>query len=118
MSIRRSLVNKKLRSFLSGRGSGGGRGGPMTSVKKGTAPPTQGVTCGPQGACRPVEERAGVASRLCGDPPLGARCPGQHQEWSSATPSSACHAVCAPSLSSWNFFQYGRPAAVRRPTCQ
>ncbi|ESS55664.1 hypothetical protein TCDM_12850 [Trypanosoma cruzi Dm28c] len=35
-----------------------------------------------------------------------------------ATPSSACHAVCAPSFSSWNFFQYGRLTAVRRPTCQ
>ncbi|RNE96808.1 hypothetical protein TcG_12853 [Trypanosoma cruzi] len=35
-----------------------------------------------------------------------------------ATPSSACHAVCAPSFSSWNFFQYGRLTAVRKPTCQ
>ncbi|RNC39644.1 thimet oligopeptidase, partial [Trypanosoma cruzi] len=25
---------------------------------------------------------------------------------------------CAPSFSSWNFFQYGRLTAVRRPTCQ
>ncbi|RNC45480.1 hypothetical protein TcCL_NonESM04727 [Trypanosoma cruzi] len=49
----------------------------------GTAPPTQGATCDPQGACRPVEEWAGVASRLSTVPPLGARFPGRHQEWSS-----------------------------------
>ncbi|RNC39100.1 hypothetical protein TcCL_NonESM11588 [Trypanosoma cruzi] len=48
----------------------------------GTAPPTQRVPCDPQGACRPVEEWAGVASRLCAVPPLGDRCPGQHQEQS------------------------------------
>ncbi|RNC32479.1 hypothetical protein TcCL_Unassigned04903 [Trypanosoma cruzi] len=46
----------------------------------GTAPPTQRVPCDPQGACGPVEEWAGVASRLCAVPPLGDRCPGQHQE--------------------------------------
>ncbi|RNE97353.1 hypothetical protein TcG_13329, partial [Trypanosoma cruzi] len=79
-----------------GRGSGGGRGGPVSSVKKGTAPPTQRVTCYPQGACRPVEERAGVASRLCGDPPLGARCPGQHQEQSPHhTDRRLSRGVCA-----------------------
>ncbi|RNE96377.1 mucin-associated surface protein (MASP) [Trypanosoma cruzi] len=84
----------------------------------GTAPPTQRVTCDPQGACRPVEERAGVASRLCGDPPLGHDVRVNTRNRVLATPKSACHAVCAPSLSSWNFFQYGRPTAVRKPTCQ
>ncbi|RNF11709.1 hypothetical protein TcG_09095 [Trypanosoma cruzi] len=78
--------------------------------------PTERAPCDPQGAqaCR----RAG-RSRI--SPVRGAatraRCPGQHQEWSSATPPSACHAVCA-FLFSWNFFQYGRLTAVRKPTCQ
>ncbi|RNF00737.1 hypothetical protein TcG_12027 [Trypanosoma cruzi] len=40
----------------------------------GKAPPTQRVPCDPQGACRPVEEWAGVASRLCAVSPLGAGC--------------------------------------------
>ncbi|RNC51468.1 hypothetical protein TcCL_ESM11408 [Trypanosoma cruzi] len=35
-----------------------------------------------------------------------------------ATPSSACHAVCAPSFSSWTSFHYSRLTAVRKPTCQ
>ncbi|RNC36010.1 mucin-associated surface protein (MASP) [Trypanosoma cruzi] len=83
----------------------------------GTAPPTQGVTCDPQGARRSDEKRAGVASRLCAVPPFGDRCPGQRQEESSATPSTACHAVCAPSFSSRTFFQYGRFTAAREPTC-
>ncbi|RNC32258.1 hypothetical protein TcCL_Unassigned05144, partial [Trypanosoma cruzi] len=48
--------------------------------KKGTAPPTQRVTCDTKGTRRPVEEWAGVAPCLCAEPPLGARCPGQHQE--------------------------------------
>ncbi|RNC38586.1 hypothetical protein TcCL_NonESM12156, partial [Trypanosoma cruzi] len=47
---------QEVAEFSSGRGSGGGRGGPVSSVKKGTAPPTQGVPCDPQGAraCRRV----------------------------------------------------------------
>ncbi|RNC52974.1 putative thimet oligopeptidase, putative,metallo-peptidase, clan MA(E), family M3, partial [Trypanosoma cruzi] len=40
-SIRRSLVGEKFAALTSGRGDGGGRGGPLTSVKKGAAPPTQ-----------------------------------------------------------------------------
>ncbi|RNC43942.1 hypothetical protein TcCL_NonESM06326 [Trypanosoma cruzi] len=51
----------------------------------GTAPPTRRIPCDLQGACRHVEEWAGVASRLCAVPPLGDRCPGQHQE------QSPCH---------------------------
>ncbi|EKG02360.1 hypothetical protein TCSYLVIO_006615 [Trypanosoma cruzi] len=105
-------------ALTSGRGSGGGSGGPASSVKKGTAPPTQRVACGPQGARRPVEERAGVASRLCGDPPLGNDVRVNTRNRVLTTPSSACHAVCAPSFSSWNFFQYGRLTAVRGSTCQ
>ncbi|RNC38669.1 hypothetical protein TcCL_NonESM12059 [Trypanosoma cruzi] len=103
--------------LTSGRGSGGGRGGPVSSVKKGTAPPTQGVPCDPQGAraCRRAGRSRIAPVRRSAD---RARCPGQHQEVSSATPRSARHAVCAPSFSSWNFFQYGRLTAVRRPTCQ
>ncbi|KAF8277658.1 hypothetical protein TcBrA4_0110550 [Trypanosoma cruzi] len=67
--------------LTSGRGSGGGRGGPVSSVKKGTAPPAQRVPCDPQGAraCRRVGRSRiapvrGAATR--------ARCPGQHQEQS------------------------------------
>ncbi|RNF03228.1 mucin-associated surface protein (MASP) [Trypanosoma cruzi] len=86
--------------------------------EEGTPPPTQRVACDPQGACRPVEERAGVASRLCGDPPLGHDVRVNTRNRVLATPKSARHAVCAPSFSSWNFFQYGRLTAVRRPTCQ
>ncbi|RNC43311.1 mucin-associated surface protein (MASP) [Trypanosoma cruzi] len=102
--------------LTSGRSSGRGGQAGHSPQRERAAPPTQRVPCDPQGACRPAEERAGVASRLGGDPPLRDRCPGQHQEWSSATPRSACHAMCAPSFSSWNFFQYGRLTAVRRPT--
>ncbi|RNE95326.1 mucin-associated surface protein (MASP), partial [Trypanosoma cruzi] len=109
---------QEVAEFLSGRGSGGGRGGPASSVKKGTAPPTQRVACGPQGARRPVEERAGVASRLCGDPPLGHDVRVNTRNRVHTTTTGACHAVCAPSFFSWNFFQYGRLTAVRRPTCQ
>ncbi|KAF5217520.1 hypothetical protein ECC02_009621 [Trypanosoma cruzi] len=32
-------------------------------------------------------------------------------------PTSACHAVCAPSFSSWKSFHHGRFTAVREPTC-
>ncbi|RNE96573.1 hypothetical protein TcG_12950 [Trypanosoma cruzi] len=103
--------------LTSGRGSGGGSGGPASSVKKGTAPPTQRVTCDRR-ARGPVEERAGVASRLCGDPPLGHDVRVNTRNRVHTTPSSACHAVCAPSFSSWNFFQYGRLTAVRNSTCQ
>ncbi|RNC40383.1 hypothetical protein TcCL_NonESM10147, partial [Trypanosoma cruzi] len=67
--------------FSSGRVSGGGRKRPISSVRRDGATDTE-VTCDPQGARRPVEERAGVASCLCAVPPLGARCPGQHQEQS------------------------------------
>ncbi|EAN98163.1 hypothetical protein TcCL_ESM09311 [Trypanosoma cruzi] len=35
-----------------------------------------------------------------------------------ATPTTACHAVCAPSFSSWTCFQYSRLTAVRNSTCQ
>ncbi|RNC54704.1 mucin-associated surface protein (MASP) [Trypanosoma cruzi] len=35
-----------------------------------------------------------------------------------ATPINACHAVCAPSFSSWASFQYSRLTATRKPTCQ
>ncbi|RNC54389.1 mucin-associated surface protein (MASP) [Trypanosoma cruzi] len=71
-----------------------------------------------QGACRPVEERAGVASHLCAVPPLGARCPGRPRNRVLATPKNACHAVCAPSFSSWTSFRFRRLTAVRKPTCQ
>ncbi|KAF5216536.1 hypothetical protein ECC02_010698 [Trypanosoma cruzi] len=66
--------------FTSERSSGGGRGGPVTSVRKGQHHRHRRDNSDPQGACRPVEERAGAASRLRAVPPLGARCRGGHQE--------------------------------------
>ncbi|KAF5216457.1 hypothetical protein ECC02_008255 [Trypanosoma cruzi] len=86
--------------------------------KERTAPPTQGVTCDMQGACGPVEEWAGVASRLCAVPPLGDQFPGRPRNRVLATPSSACHAVRAPSFSSWTSFWFRRFTAVRKPACQ
>ncbi|RNC34182.1 mucin-associated surface protein (MASP), partial [Trypanosoma cruzi] len=35
-----------------------------------------------------------------------------------ATPTGACHAVCAPSFSSWASFHYNLFTAVRKSTCQ
>ncbi|ESS60492.1 hypothetical protein TCDM_11982 [Trypanosoma cruzi Dm28c] len=84
----------------------------------GTAPPTQRVPCDPQGACRPVEEWAGVASRLCAVPPLGHDVRVNSRNRDLAAPEAVCCAVGAPSFSSSNFFQYGHLTAVRKPTCQ
>ncbi|ESS63062.1 mucin-associated surface protein (MASP) [Trypanosoma cruzi Dm28c] len=102
---------------MSEGGSGGGRGGPVSSVRKWRRHRHRGFLV-TRRARRPVEERAGVASRLCAEPPLGNDVRVNTRNRVLATPTSACHAVCAPSFSSWNFFQYGRLTAVRRPTCQ
>ncbi|RNC32465.1 mucin-associated surface protein (MASP) [Trypanosoma cruzi] len=86
--------------------------------KKGTAPPTQRVPCDTKGTRRHVEEWAGIAPCLCAEPPLVARCPGCARNRVLATPTGACHAVCAPSFSSWASFHYNLFTAVRQSTCQ
>ncbi|ESS60365.1 mucin-associated surface protein (MASP) [Trypanosoma cruzi Dm28c] len=71
-----------------------------------------------KGTRRHVEEWAGVAPCLCAEPPLGARCPGRARNTFPATPTGACHAVYAPSFSSWASLQYGLLTAVKKSTCQ
>ncbi|RNC33881.1 mucin-associated surface protein (MASP) [Trypanosoma cruzi] len=84
----------------------------------GTAPPTQRVICDPRGTRRHVEEWAGIASRLCAEPPLGARCPGRARNRVPATPTGACHTAHAPFLFFWASLQYGHLTAVKKSTCQ
>ncbi|RNC32376.1 mucin-associated surface protein (MASP) [Trypanosoma cruzi] len=84
----------------------------------GTAPPTQRVICDTKGTRRHVEEWAGVASCLCAEPPLVARCPGRARNRVLVTPTNACHAMCAPFLFSWASLQYGHPTAARKSMCQ
>ncbi|RNE96672.1 hypothetical protein TcG_12912 [Trypanosoma cruzi] len=84
----------------------------------GTPPPTQRVICDTEGTRRHVEEWAGVAPCLCAEPPLGARYPGQHQEY------SPCHTDrCLPCgvrafLFFWASLRYGHLTAVKKSTCQ
>ncbi|EKG07945.1 hypothetical protein TCSYLVIO_000921 [Trypanosoma cruzi] len=84
----------------------------------GTAPPTQRVPCDPQGARRHVEEWAGIASCLCAEPPLGARCPGQHQEQSPRRTERRLSRVGRAFLFSWASLRYGHLTAARMSTCQ
>ncbi|EKF99900.1 hypothetical protein TCSYLVIO_009175, partial [Trypanosoma cruzi] len=109
---------QKFAALTSGRGSGGGRGGPVSSVKKGTAPPTQRVTCDLQGARRPVEEReeshrAFAEIRHSGT--MSGSTPGTESSPHRKAPVMRCARL---PFSSWNFFQYGRRTAVRKSTCQ
>ncbi|EKF26408.1 hypothetical protein MOQ_009900, partial [Trypanosoma cruzi marinkellei] len=68
-----------------------------------------GTTCNAHGVRMPVEEWAGVASRLCAKPRLRGD-DGQVDTRNRflATPKIACHAVCAPSFSSRSSFQFRR----------
>ncbi|KAF5213636.1 hypothetical protein ECC02_013831 [Trypanosoma cruzi] len=107
---------QKFAAFTSG-GPGGSSGGPTSSIKKGRRHRHR-VPCDLQGACGPVEERAGVASHLRAVPPLGARCPGRHQEQSPChTDKRLSRGVCG-FLFLPHIFQYSRLTAARKPTCQ
>ncbi|ESS62037.1 thimet oligopeptidase [Trypanosoma cruzi Dm28c] len=102
---------------MSGRGSGGGRGGPVSSVKKERHHRHRGLL-----VIR--RARAGVSKsgqelhRACAGIRHSGTMSGSTPGTESSPPRQAPVTRCAPSFSSWNFFQYGRLTAVRKPTCQ
>ncbi|KAF8303497.1 hypothetical protein TcYC6_0039410 [Trypanosoma cruzi] len=104
--------------FTSGRGSGGGGGGPVSSVKKGRRHRHRELLV----ICR---ARAGLSKSGQESHRTCARCRHSGHDFRVdtrnrvlATPTSACHAVYAPSFSSCTFFHYNPPTALRKPTCQ
>ncbi|RNC51701.1 hypothetical protein TcCL_ESM11152 [Trypanosoma cruzi] len=109
---------KRVAALTSGRGHGGGSGGPTSSVKKGRRHRHRELLV----ICR---ARAGPSESGQGSHRACARC----RHWGHdarvdtrntalATPTSACHAVCAASFYSWTSFQYSRLTAARKPTRQ
>ncbi|KAF8286464.1 hypothetical protein TcYC6_0037570 [Trypanosoma cruzi] len=109
---------KEVAALTSGRVPGGGSGGPTSSVKKGRRHRHRELLA----VCRARDglSKSGQEShRAC------ARC--RHsghdvrvdtRNAALATPTSAFHAVCAPSFYSWTSFQYSRLTAARKPTRQ
>ncbi|RNC53567.1 hypothetical protein TcCL_ESM09086, partial [Trypanosoma cruzi] len=105
---------KGFAALTSGRGSGGSRGGPVSSVKKGRHHRHRVLLMICRACAGP--SKSGRVSHLRGAATRGTM-PGSCQEWSSATPTSACHAVCTTSSSSTSF-QYNLLTAARKSTCQ
>ncbi|RNC52054.1 thimet oligopeptidase [Trypanosoma cruzi] len=109
---------KGVAALTSGRGDDGGSGGPTSSVKKGRRHRHRELLV----ICRAragVSKSGQVSHRAC------ARC--RHsghdvrvdtRNTALATPTSAFHAVCAPSFYSWASFRFRRLTAVRDSTCQ
>ncbi|RNC43297.1 hypothetical protein TcCL_NonESM07007 [Trypanosoma cruzi] len=88
----------------------------LLSVRDGTTD-TERVPCDPQGACG-LPKSGQESHRACAQCHSGNDFRVNTRKRLLAAPKVACHAVCAPSFSSWASFNFRRLTAVRKPTCQ
>ncbi|RNC36753.1 mucin-associated surface protein (MASP) [Trypanosoma cruzi] len=102
---------------MSGRGSGGGRGGPVTAVREGRHHRHRGflVIRRARAGLSKSGQESHRACALCRHSGTDVRVNTSNRVL--ATPTAACHAVCAASFSSWTPFQCRRLTAVRKSTC-